>query len=126
MLSGRTLHQPKELSVMNRVICSFFAVSFLAVAGCSHAVTPVKGPDGQEWVAISCSHGAKNCWKAAGEFCPLGYETADEVQSSRGFLFFKHDKDEMLVRCKAPVNVAAASSPRPASSEGGHETAPKE
>jgi hypothetical protein len=76
----------------------------LFIAGCSeHDLTPLKGPDGQEWVAISCTHGAKNCWKAAGDFCPGGYIAADEVQSTtRHFLFSTHTRDEMLIRCKAP------------------------
>ena len=101
-------------------LSSLFVISAFVSIGCSHTVTPVKGPDGAEWVAISCSHGAKNCWKTAGEFCPLGYETADEVQSTRGFFVFKHDKDEMLVRCVAPVTVALA----PASTVRGAEGTP--
>ena len=78
----------------------------LFIVGCSGArLSPVKGPDGQEWVAISCSHRAQNCWEAAASFCPNGYETADEVQSTHGFLF-KHSRDEMLVRCTSPQAAA--------------------
>jgi hypothetical protein len=89
---------------MNKFILLSFIFSGLAIAGCSqHDLTPLKGPDGQEWVAISCTHGAKNCWKAAGDFCPGGYVAADEVQSTtHGFLFSSHMRDEMLIRCKAP------------------------
>ncbi len=93
---------------MRKVIVSSLVGLLLALVGCSHArLTPVRGPDGTEWIAIDCTHGAKNCWEAAAEFCPNGYQTADEVQSSRGFLLFRHSHDEMLVHCTAPVAVAA-------------------
>ena len=97
--------------VMRKLLFSLaLIIPGVFVFGCSKAdLTPVKGPDGQEWVAISCSHGAKNCWKAAAEFCPNGYENADEVQTTHGFLFAKHTRNEMLVRCKAPT--AAAEPP---------------
>ena len=104
---------------MTPIFRSFLVGSFLATVACSHAATPVKGPDGQEWVAITCSHGAKSCWEEAGQFCPLGYETADEVQSSHGFLVFKHQQNEMLVRCKAPPAVAVAPFPHDGSPGGG-------
>jgi hypothetical protein len=103
---------------MNKILVACFALTSLAVAGCSHSVTPVRGPDGQAWVAVSCSHGAKNCWKTAGELCPVGYEVADEVQSTRGFLFFKRQTDEMLIRCKAPPTVAVVSFPPGATPDG--------
>ncbi len=100
--------------VMNRAIFATFVVSSLLVAACSH-MSPVKGPDGQEWVAISCSHDVKNCWKAAGDFCPLGYVTADEVQSTRhGLLpFSRRETDEILIHCKAPSVQSAALESRP-------------
>jgi hypothetical protein len=97
-------------NAMHKILVASFLLTSLAFVGCSH-VTPVKGPDGQEWVAVSCSHGAKNCWKTAGEFCPLGYDTADEVQSTRGFLFFKHQTNEMLIHCKPPPAVAVMRAP---------------
>ena len=77
----------------------------ISILACSRReLTPLKGPDGQEWIAISCTRGAENCWKAAGEFCPNGYINADEVQSTqRGFLFSSHMRDEMLIRCKSPL-----------------------
>jgi hypothetical protein len=107
---------------MRKILVFGLVVSGLFVLGCSKPeLTPVKGPDGQEWVAITCSRGAKNCWKAAGEFCPNGYESADEVQSTtHGFLFSTHMRDEMLVRCKSPeasaepVRASRHASPAPA------------
>src|SRR6185437_15192043 len=93
---------------MNRILVACFTLTSLALAaaGCSQSVTPVRGPDGQEWVAVSCSHGEKNCWQAAGEACPLGYDKADEAHSSRGFLFFRRQTNEMLIHCKPPPAVA--------------------
>jgi hypothetical protein len=82
----------------------------LVVVGCTHSsLSALKGPDGQEWVAISCTHSAKNCWQAAGEFCPAGWVVADEVQSTaHGILPFSHHmRDELLIRCKSPSEVAA-------------------
>ena len=90
---------------MRKIVFSLLAVSCLfAVACAQHDLSPIKGPDGQEWVAISCRDNARECWRAAGEFCPGGWETADEIQTrSHGFLIFGHHmKNEMLVRCKAP------------------------
>jgi hypothetical protein len=87
-----------------RKLLSLAFLTALFTVGCSHRdLTPVKGPDGQEWVAISCRDNASNCWQTAGEFCPNGYEIGDEVQStSRGFLIFgRHARNEMLIRCKA-------------------------
>jgi hypothetical protein len=91
---------------MNKIVMSAIVASILGIAGCSHDAAPVRGPDGQEWVALSCSHDARGCWRKAGEFCPTGYDVADEVQSTHGFLFFKHQNEEMLIRCK-PALVAA-------------------
>jgi hypothetical protein len=92
---------------MRRFALVLLVISGSLLFGCSSThLTPVKGPDGQEWVAISCSHGAKNCWKAAADFCPIGYETADEVQSTHGFLFMKHSRDEMLIHCVSPQAAA--------------------
>jgi hypothetical protein len=95
---------------MNKIVASAIVVSLFALAGCARDASPVKGPDGQEWVAISCSHDARGCWQKAGEFCPTGYEVADEVQSTHGFLLFKHQKEEMLIRCKA-AEVAVVALP---------------
>jgi hypothetical protein len=88
----------------------------LFIAGCSqHDLAPIKGPDGHDWLAISCKNSASACWRAAGDLCPTGYETADEMQStSHGFLFFGHHmRDEMLIRCKSS-EVAAESQLRAA------------
>ena len=106
------------------LLSALVVVSSLVVAGCSHSsMTPVKGPDGREWIAISCTHGAKNCWQAAGDFCPLGYEMADEVQSTKhGPLpFSRQDRDEILVHCKAP----AAPPPETAALTPRHEALPE-
>jgi hypothetical protein len=91
-----------------------FVILGLFVFGCSRAnLTAVKGPDGQEWVAISCSHDVKSCWKAAADFCPFGYETADEQQTTHGFLFVRHTRDEMLVHCRSPQAATAGPSRAP-------------
>jgi hypothetical protein len=96
---------------MPKLISLGFAlvVSSLFVVGCSTQMTPVKGPDGQSWIALSCRDSAKNCWQTAGDYCPAGYDTADEVQSTtHGFLFFgHHSRDEMLIRCRAPETAKA-------------------
>ncbi|HEY1958828.1 MAG TPA: hypothetical protein VGH28_24610 [Polyangiaceae bacterium] len=100
---------------MHKFIACVLAASTLFAVACSqHDLSPIKGPDGQEWVAISCKDSARECWRAAGDFCPGGWETADEVQSrTHGFLIFGHHvRNEMLVRCKAPgPEVARAASP---------------
>jgi hypothetical protein len=99
-----------EDALMRNLILASLLVSGLLVLGCSRAeLSPIKGPDGQEWVAITCSHGAQNCWKAAADFCPNGYETADEVQSTHGFLVFKHTKGELLARCTSPLAVVGTA-----------------
>jgi hypothetical protein len=96
--------------VMHKLIVIGLAFSAVLLGfGCARSeVTSVKGPDGQEWLAISCKDNAQNCWRAAGEVCAGGWETASEVSSqSHGFLFFgRHMRDEMLVRCKTPDRTA--------------------
>jgi hypothetical protein len=93
-------------SGMKKIFLVAFAISGLFALGCtSHDFTAIKGPDGQEWVAISCKDSVQGCWKVAGDFCPTGYDTADEVQTKgHGFLFFGHHvRNEMLIRCKSPT-----------------------
>jgi hypothetical protein len=99
---------------MRKLLLIAAAASALLATACSKPdLMPVKGPDGHEWVAITCSRNARSCWKAAGEFCPNGYESADEVTSTtHGLLFSTHMRDEMLIRCKGPESAAAEAPPR--------------
>jgi hypothetical protein len=46
-------------------------------SGCGATVTHVRGPDGQDWIAIDCGGTITNCYESAGEECPSGYEIAD-------------------------------------------------
>lgn len=66
------------------------------------------GPDGQQWYAITCSHGADNCWEEAQERCPNGYVTDKDHQattteafgSSHSFTAHPAHKGQLLVKCK--------------------------
>jgi len=46
-------------------------------SGCGATVTHVRGPDGQDWIAIDCGGTITNCYESAGEECPSGYEIGD-------------------------------------------------
>ena len=88
---------------MRTLITLIACALFVSLVACSHnEVTLVRGPDGQAWYGIACSHGAKNCWNTAGDVCPGGYETAESHEVvGGGFLFFgHHERGDMLIHCK--------------------------
>lgn len=59
----------------------------LSIAGCSTA-TPMRGPQGQQWVFIECdSIGLQFCYEKANEVCPQGYKLVKEVNESTPQIF---------------------------------------
>lgn len=82
-------------------------VLVLALAGCTSART-IRGPDGEAWLAISCTKSQTYCWERAGMECPHGYDVADE-QGHGGTMLVANRTSayaaptftgELLVRCK--------------------------
>ena len=69
----------------------------------------VIGPDGAPWIAVTCSHGAQNCWREAGEVCPGGYVKADQggsagavgIAGRAGGVIVPTQHDQMLIQCKS-------------------------
>ncbi len=58
---------------------------FVSLAGCEHsAATPVRGPDGDTWMSITCRKDQENCYERAGEECPTGYDVASESGRESG------------------------------------------
>jgi hypothetical protein len=93
----------KGFAVSKLVSLMLLASLFAGVAGCSRTHTaPMRGPDGQTWVAISCRGGLENCWKTAGSMCSAGYETTDvhDVATPELLGLGVRQRGEMLVRCK--------------------------
>jgi hypothetical protein len=71
------------MSVRPAVIAlAFFA---LASVACTRVkVQEVRGADGHDWKAISCSRMNEKCFKTAQRMCPNGYVFAREGESSAG------------------------------------------
>lgn len=101
---------------MRSLFVSIFLV--FGFVACSHSDhTTVVGPDGQPWIAVTCSHGAQNCWREAGEVCPAGYVKADEAASSgevavsdnTGGHALPTQHNQMLIQCKAPSRSGAVA-----------------
>jgi hypothetical protein len=114
------------MNLIRNAIALLVSVAVAAIAGCSHrGSTSITGPDGQQWYAVTCSHGMHNCWEEASDLCPHGYETADSSQntstaayaSGGTFIAGPVHRGEMLIRCarKAlqPVVTAAEGSSEP-------------
>jgi hypothetical protein len=77
--------------------------------GCSHRDSrPIVGPDGRQAYAVTCSHGADNCWEEAAERCPHGYTTQNDDQkmgtvavgSSSSLVALPAQRGAMLIECK--------------------------
>jgi hypothetical protein len=59
---------------------AFVALVALSAMACNRVrVEDVRGPDGGEWVRISCKHMDKRCFRAAANICPSGYYFADSA-----------------------------------------------
>jgi hypothetical protein len=96
---------------MRRVVAAlspaFFAlVLVLGALGCMNdpngVVRVVVGPDGQRWMVVECEE-KKDCWRAAGTWCPAGYVTANEGSdvSSSSVTQKVSTSTAMMIRCKA-------------------------
>ena len=93
---------------MRSLFVSFFL--FAGFVACSHSDhMTVVGPDGAPWIAVTCSHGAQNCWREAGEVCPGGYVKADQggsggavgIADRSGGVIVPTQHDQMLIQCKS-------------------------
>ena len=52
----------------------------VATVACNRIhVEDVKGPDGGEWVRISCRHMDRRCYQTASRMCPSGFYFADSA-----------------------------------------------
>ena len=59
------------------------------VVACGANVTHVRGPDGSdEWLVITCHGSSADCYEAAGEECPDGYQVADQHDWNAGSVTF--------------------------------------
>jgi hypothetical protein len=80
---------------------AFMALVALSGMACNRVrVEDVRGPDGGDWVQISCKHMDKKCFRTAASICPSGYYFADSAGPARA-----HDvdaDDEGSVRVTAP------------------------
>jgi hypothetical protein len=101
----------------------------LVAAGCAATVTRVRGPDGDDWLAIECKHSAATCYEAAGEACPNGYIIADIRHGSAGSVSYgtvtaqrnfgsyqgftrEIYEGEMLIKCRSGRSTAVAREER--------------
>ena len=92
------------------VVVTVLSLLLASLSGCSNRDSrPVTGPDGKQWLAVTCTDGADNCWKEAAERCPRGYVTADSHHStttsaigapSGGLVAYPSEQGQMLIRCR--------------------------
>ena len=67
----------------------WIAVLALGVVSCGASVTRVRGPDGSDdWLVITCHGSNADCYQAAGEECPDGYQVADHHAWNAGSVSF--------------------------------------
>lgn len=81
---------------------SFVLVALSAVACNRVRVEDVRGPDGGEWVRISCKHMDKKCFRTAASLCPSGYYFADSAGPAPSPAREIDGDDEASVRASAP------------------------
>src|SRR4051794_18578674 len=70
------------MSPMARSLLGFTLVALVALSAvaCNRVkVQDVQGPDGGEWVRISCKHMDQKCYRVAANMCPNGYYFADSA-----------------------------------------------
>ena len=80
-------------------------VALIALAGtaCNRVhVEDVRGPDGADWVRISCRRMDKKCFRAAANLCPSGYYFADSAGPAPAGARDVDADDEASVRASAP------------------------
>jgi hypothetical protein len=77
-------------------------VAFSAVACNRVKVQDVQGPDGGEWVRISCKHMDKRCFQVAANICPSGYYFADSAGPAPNRAREVDGDDEESIRASAP------------------------
>ena len=97
-----------------KILLAGLALLGAACATARTHVAHVRGPDGDNWVAISCSQGQSFCLEAAGLECPGGYISGENVN---GVGVFGPDGNNpspppvyvvdpriwnMFIKCKAP------------------------
>ena len=102
---------PKTMASKQRTLAGVIRLSLACAlfAGCAADATPVRGPDGQTWLSITCRRSQTECYEKAGEECPNGYEVASNSGGSSmhafvagGTLYAGRRYDgEMLVKCKS-------------------------
>ena len=99
-----------------------FAVVSIGSVACSYRDSrPMSGPDGRQWLAVTCSHGEDNCWQEAAERCPRGYVTADKAGgitegafATNGTLVtFPQQRGQMLIQCREPQVASMTPVPPP-------------
>jgi len=83
-------------------IAALALVALSAVACNRVKVQDVRGPDGGEWVRISCKHMDQKCFKTAATICPTGYYFADSAGPAPAHARSVSADDEESVRASAP------------------------
>jgi hypothetical protein len=94
-----------------RLASLLFTVIAIGSVACSYRDSrPMTGPDGRQWLAVTCTHGADNCWQEAADRCPRGYVTAEQDHSTTPGTFgnggtlvtVTQQRGEMLIQCREP------------------------
>jgi len=95
--------------VASALACAAFG---LLASACTPVVTePVRGPDGTQWVSMTCAGGMQDCWREAGEECPQGYVVADSATLTTAGALYDSTTAQMLFQCRDPA--ARPDGPRP-------------
>jgi hypothetical protein len=77
-----------------------WTVATLILCACTSA-KKVNGPDGEPgWYAIKCEDDRSNCLEKAGETCPKGYQTAEDVAGPSVYGVRNSVSFRMLVKCR--------------------------
>ena len=90
----------RSRSLLGLAVLALVALS--AVACNRVRVEDVRGPDGGEWVRISCKHMDQKCFRTAATMCPSGYYFADSAGPAPAQAREVDGDDEASVRASAP------------------------
>lgn len=93
-----------------KFIAMMMAMSVMA--GCAASSQHFRGPDGSDWVSISCRRNQGNCYEEAGLTCPNGYQVQDQSGRQGAVAISSYNRyggsttvvptyrGEMIVKCK--------------------------
>jgi hypothetical protein len=80
-------------------------LSVVLLAGCATQAREMRGPSGKRAFSISCKRGIENCYQAASDRCPAGYDLVSAGQKTKGYVSTGYavlpvSQDNIFVECK--------------------------